>query len=1116
MLTHFTRMSGVRSSSKPRVTKGVPRHHLPTRTRAAYLRRAMLETLESRTLLSVSIINGGGNGIVGIAGGNPPDTCGAVGPSSYIEVVFSGIQITNKTTGATIASDSLPNFFYTTGNLGRVPNPSGSDPTVFYDDVMGRFIIGDLDADIVATAGDGHNNVSNFNIAVSTDNNPTTFTSADWNFYSINTTEGAPGSTAWGDYPGNPGYNADAVVLTFNMFGNGPRRTQIVSIDADDLANGVSQASLQVFRNDVNMTGNTNTLRPTSMHDSVAGDPMWLIQNAGDGANINVYQMTNAELLSNGNALSAPTTLAIPGAFNFTPGVIVPQNPDGSTFVKFLDDRIQKAAEYNNTIVATQHVQVSGTELDAQWYAIDVSGATPAFRQVGGVDNVGRIGFGANTYVNHPGIDINSSGEIGLSFMESDNNGGSVSASTGGFMSMFVTARKAADAAGTMQPSVLVSAGKGTGNIQSFATSNITGASNASPIVITTSANHGYSTGDKVNVSGVTGNTAANGSSPTGFWTITVVDNTHFSLDGSAGNGAYTGGGTVAKNVTRIGDFSGLNTDPANGTFWGVNEFGNGGSGNTAIANFTPEARPIVTAPSDQSAVEGASKSFNLGSFADPDGSPWSVAVKWGDSTSTTFSIGSAGSLGTRTHTFAEEGNYTVTVTVTDFTNLSASASFSVAASDPAVIGSSVVFNSVEGIASGLQSVATFTDPGGAEPLADYSAVIDWGDGTPTSAGTISFSAGTFTVSGNHTYAEESAADHPGSNPYDITVTISHDVAPNTIVHSTGIVSDPAVVVTGGFTFNATEGFLSAVQTVATFTDPGGAESLTDYSALIDWGDGTAPTAGTITFSAGVFTVQGDHLYATGLGLPNDFGNTFCDADPPSYHKPITVKVSHEAAPTAQGISDAKISLPPLSAHLANDGSLIVVGSTADDTITLNNVGGKMRMVTVKFGSAVYGTFTVGANGRIVIAGMSGNDNIQIAGGILVQSVLYGGPGNDRIKGGGGRNVVVGCEGDDALYASNLGDVLVGGAGSDRIVGGNGNDVIIAGVLVDAVLAEDDGYNDLVSILNTGSVPAPLSVQDDGVVDTLTGGSALDTFYYRFSGPVRDVVTDKVEIGFNI
>ena len=66
----------------------------------------------------------------------------------------------------------------------------------------------------------------------------------------------------------------------------------------------------------------------------------------------------------------------------------------------------------------------------------------------------------------------------------------------------------------------------------------ISGATNASPIVIT-SANHGLSTGTRVTVQNVLGNTAANGD-----WQITRVDGNTFSLNGSTGNSGYTGGGT--------------------------------------------------------------------------------------------------------------------------------------------------------------------------------------------------------------------------------------------------------------------------------------------------------------------------------------------------------------------------------------------------------------------------------------------------------------------------------------------------------------------------------------------------------------------------------------------
>lgn len=68
----------------------------------------------------------------------------------------------------------------------------------------------------------------------------------------------------------------------------------------------------------------------------------------------------------------------------------------------------------------------------------------------------------------------------------------------------------------------------------------ITGATNATPIVIT-AANHGLVTGDTIVVSGVLGNTAANGT----FQVIQLSANT-FSLTTSVGNGAYTSGGVFA------------------------------------------------------------------------------------------------------------------------------------------------------------------------------------------------------------------------------------------------------------------------------------------------------------------------------------------------------------------------------------------------------------------------------------------------------------------------------------------------------------------------------------------------------------------------------------------
>jgi hypothetical protein len=86
---------------------------------------------------------------------------------------------------------------------------------------------------------------------------------------------------------------------------------------------------------------------------------------------------------------------------------------------------------------------------------------------------------------------------------------------------------------------------------------NVTAATNTSPIVITTGNSNvigGLTTGSQVTITGVNGNTAANGT-----WTITVQSATKFSLNGSAGNGVYTSGG-VALPVGRLPGKINLNT----------------------------------------------------------------------------------------------------------------------------------------------------------------------------------------------------------------------------------------------------------------------------------------------------------------------------------------------------------------------------------------------------------------------------------------------------------------------------------------------------------------------------------------------------------------------------
>lgn len=64
----------------------------------------------------------------------------------------------------------------------------------------------------------------------------------------------------------------------------------------------------------------------------------------------------------------------------------------------------------------------------------------------------------------------------------------------------------------------------------------ISGATNASPIVLTLASGHGLKTGDRLAVAGITGNTGANGE-----FTLGAVTATTATLMGSVGNGTYGG-----------------------------------------------------------------------------------------------------------------------------------------------------------------------------------------------------------------------------------------------------------------------------------------------------------------------------------------------------------------------------------------------------------------------------------------------------------------------------------------------------------------------------------------------------------------------------------------------
>ena len=127
----------------------------------------------------------------------------------------------------------------------------------------------------------------------------------------------------------------------------------------------------------------------------------------------------------------------------------------------------------------------------------------------------------------------------------------------------------------------------------------VTMATNASPIVIT-AANHGFLTGNRVTISGVNGNTAAN-NPPNAPWVITVIDQNSFSLadinaTNSTGNGAYTNGGTAEA-------WTQLNAGARTHLFFGIDI----GRGAAANQQFTYAGTQDNGTPGRRSGDPGAS-----------------------------------------------------------------------------------------------------------------------------------------------------------------------------------------------------------------------------------------------------------------------------------------------------------------------------------------------------------------------------------------------------------------------------------------------------------------------------------------------------------------------------
>ena len=182
------------------------------------------------------------------------------------------------------------------------------------------------------------------------------------------------------------------------------------------------------------------------------------------------------------------------------------------------------------------------------------------------------------------------------------------------------------------------------------------------------------------------------------------------------------------------------------------------------IALESGTSPPAAATDGPYGASEGTAVSMSAAASSDPDGDALTFAWDFGD--------GTAGSGANVSHTYAQDGLYTVTVTVTDVLGLTATASTTaqianVAPAIAAFAGATLLPGET------YSREGSFTDPG-ADP---WTATVNYGDGSGVAA--LPLAGKTFALS--HTYVAVGS--------FTVTVRVSDDDATTTATQTVTVIS---------------------------------------------------------------------------------------------------------------------------------------------------------------------------------------------------------------------------------------------------------------------------------------------------------------------------------------
>ncbi|MFO0946658.1 MAG: dienelactone hydrolase family protein [Planctomycetota bacterium] len=274
-----------------------------------------------------------------------------------------------------------------------------------------------------------------------------------------------------------------------------------------------------------------------------------------------------------------------------------------------------------------------------------------------------------------------------------------------------------------------------------------------------------------------------------------------------------------------------------------------------------------------------------------------------------------------------------------------------------------------------------------------------------------------------------------------------------------------------------------------TAIDPSPLDQAGSFLFIIDWnGDGWGDD-----FLPGTANLTVNH--------------TFMQAGPNQVKVTVTDKDGGVSAVTTYVVNVSGVSL----AWTGSTNELIVAGTEGDDVYKLEQINPTtVRLHTLVLDGVAVGTSEIyfGVGAGVLAYGFGGNDSIVATALTNSAVTVYGGAGNDTLRGGSASDEIFGEEDIDHLFGGLGNDWVEGGEGADVLYGewenpGNGTafgiDTLHGGEGNDTIYGDGDGGEGTGDLIY-GDAGDDLIYGDGNVgkktaVDTIHGGLGNDTIY---------------------